>query len=108
MAERLTFDGNFCEIARCRETRWGKHCPDGACSQRKVWERLKQYEDSDAIQVVRCKDCKYWKKSNDDQRIDGMCEALLHFHGAERYMTNEDFFCAYGESRADENEPDGT
>ena len=52
--------------------------------------------------VVRCKDCKYWQKSNDDMRRDGMCEALLHFHGAERYMTNEDFFCAYGESRADE------
>lgn len=46
MSERLTFEGNFCEIARCRETRWGKHCPDGACSQRKVWERLKEYEDA--------------------------------------------------------------
>ena len=46
MADRLTFEGNFCEIARCRETRWGKHCPDGACSQRKVWERLKEYEDA--------------------------------------------------------------
>ena len=97
MAERLTFEGNFCEIARCRETRWGKRCPDGACSQRKVWERLKQYEESDAVPVVRCKDCKYWQKSNDDQRRDGMCEELLHFHGAERYMTNEDFFCSYGE-----------
>ena len=53
MDERLTFDCNFCEIARCRETRWGKHCPDGACSQRKVWERLKKYEDSDAVPVVR-------------------------------------------------------
>ena len=58
MAERLTFEGNFCEIARCRETRWGKHCPDGACSQRKVWERLKEYEDSGAVEVVRCKDCR--------------------------------------------------
>ena len=99
MDERLTFDGNFCESARCRENRWGKHCPDGVCSHRKVWERLKQYVDSDAVSVVRCKDCKYWQKSNDDQRRDGMCEALLHFHGAERYMTNEDFFCAYGERR---------
>ena len=60
MAERMTFEGDFCEIARCRETRWGKHCPDGACSQRKVWERLKQYEDSDAFSVVRCNDCVYW------------------------------------------------
>ena len=40
--ERLTFEGNFCEIAQCREL----PCQyDGACSQRKVWERLKAYED---------------------------------------------------------------
>ena len=52
MAERLTFEGNFCEIARCKETRWGKHCPDGACSQRKVWERLKEYEDALSADVA--------------------------------------------------------
>lgn len=52
-----------------------------------------------AVPVTRCKDCKYWKKFNDDMRRDGMCEALLNFHGAERNMTNEDFFCAYGERR---------
>ena len=57
--DRLTFDGNFCDIAQCREERWGKYCPDGSCSQRKVWERLKQYEDSDAVSVVRCRECKH-------------------------------------------------
>ena len=42
MMERLTFDGNFCDIAQCKEI----PCPyNGACSQRKVWERLKAYED---------------------------------------------------------------
>ena len=41
--ERLTFEGNFCDIARCKEVK----CPyDTACSQKQVWERLKQYEDS--------------------------------------------------------------
>lgn len=41
--ERLTFDGNFCEIARCKEVK----CPyDTDCSQKQVWERLKQYEDT--------------------------------------------------------------
>lgn len=41
--DRLTFDGNFCDIARCQEL----PCPyDGSCSQKKVWERLKEYEDS--------------------------------------------------------------
>ena len=40
---RLTFEGNFCEIARCKEVK----CPyNTACSQKQVWERLKAYEDS--------------------------------------------------------------
>ena len=44
--ERLTFEGNFCEIAKCLDTPGGTWCEDGHCSQRKVWERLKQYEDT--------------------------------------------------------------
>lgn len=39
--ERLTFEGNFCDIARCKEVK----CPyDINCSQKQVWERLKAYE----------------------------------------------------------------
>lgn len=41
--ERLTFEGNFCEIARCKEV---KCRYDTACSQKQVWERLKAYEDT--------------------------------------------------------------
>lgn len=44
---RLTFDGNFCDIAMCQETRGGSFCEDGYCSQRNVWERLKEYEDAE-------------------------------------------------------------
>lgn len=41
--DRLTFEGSFCEIARCKEVK----CPyDTDCSQKQVWERLKSYEDS--------------------------------------------------------------
>ena len=43
--ERLTFDGLFCDIAKCKETPGGPFCESGSCSQRKVWERLKEYED---------------------------------------------------------------
>lgn len=40
--KRLTFDGNFCDIAQCREL----PCQHGgSCTQRKVWEKLKAYED---------------------------------------------------------------
>ena len=41
--ERLTFEGNFCDIARCKEVK----CPyDTDCSQKQVWERLKAYENT--------------------------------------------------------------
>ena len=43
--KRLTFDGNFCDIAMCCEVPGGSFCDDGACSQRKTWERLKVIED---------------------------------------------------------------
>ena len=43
--ERLTFDGNFCDIAQCDATPGGSYCESGSCTQRKVWERLKQFED---------------------------------------------------------------
>lgn len=41
--KRLTFEGNFCDIARCGYPT----CPykDG-CSQKQVWERLKAYEET--------------------------------------------------------------
>lgn len=41
--ERLTFDGNFCDIAQCRELpcKYG-----GTCTQKQVWDRLKQFEDA--------------------------------------------------------------
>lgn len=44
--ERLTFEGNFCDIAQCTSTTAGSFCEDGTCSARKVWERLKAYEDT--------------------------------------------------------------
>lgn len=41
---RLTFEGNFCDIAMCREN----PCPyNWMCSQRQTWERLKAYEDAE-------------------------------------------------------------
>ena len=50
--ERLTFEGSFCEIAQCKEVK----CPyDTACSQKQVWERLKQYEDT-GLSPIACEE----------------------------------------------------
>ena len=44
--ERLTFDGLFCDIVKCDSTPGGTFCESGTCTQRRVWERLKEYEDT--------------------------------------------------------------
>lgn len=50
MMERITFNGNFCDIAQCREM----PCQHGGnCSQKQVWERLKAYEDT-GLTPERC------------------------------------------------------
>ena len=41
--ERLTFEGNFCDIAQCRDSACKQ---DGTCTKKEVWKRLKAYEDT--------------------------------------------------------------
>lgn len=55
--KRLTFEGNFCDIAQCGATRGGSFCEDGTCSQRKVWEKLKAYEDT-WLEPEQCENAK--------------------------------------------------
>ncbi len=43
--KRLTFDGNFCDIAQCVEVCEGMICEDEECSPKQTWERLKLIED---------------------------------------------------------------
>ena len=55
--ERLTFDGKFCDIAQCRETPGGSFCENGTCSQKEVWLRLKDYEDT-GLTPEQCENAK--------------------------------------------------
>ena len=64
MMERLTFDGNFCDIAQCEATPGGSYCESGSCTQRKVWERLKQFED-------KCESPEVMAKAMDMEEILG-------------------------------------
>ena len=60
----------------------------------------------DAVEVVRCSRCKYWEPTNnswmDRNRTDGVCRTLMEFRLAERYMTEKDHFCGFGERREDD------
>lgn len=52
--ERLTFEGNFCDIAQC----YHLLCPHGgSCTQKQVWERLRQYEDT-GLEPEQCETAK--------------------------------------------------
>lgn len=75
--ERLTFEGNFCDIAQCLETPGGSFCEDGACTQRKVWERLKEYEDAEEANVESVKHGK-WKWKTEDIYMCSQCGEKSH------------------------------
>ena len=86
--ERLTFEGNFCDIAMCKLTPGGSFCEDGSCSQRRVWERLKEYEDAGAVPVVRCRECTH--HTHDEVFGTHICRLT-------KLRMKADDFCAYGE-----------
>ena len=52
----------------------------------------------DAVEVVRCKDCKYWKSYGGSMKYYGECEGT-----SKTEMWAEDDFCSHGERR-EENE----
>lgn len=101
--ERLTFDGLFCDIAMCVETPGGSFCEDGYCSQRKVWERLKYYEDMEEqgrLVVLPCKvgDTVYriWPTEGRLPVITehymkdlGMVVRWMHYFGRRVFLTRE-------------------
>lgn len=51
----------------------------------------------DAVEVVRCEDCRYWVYKQKDE-IAPMCVIFEHF-------PRKDFYCEFGEKRAGNDEP---
>lgn len=95
--KRLTFDGNFCDIAMCAETQGGSFCEDGNCSQRKVWERLKEYEDMEEQGLLVRLPCKVGDtiyRIIDDCTLPGDCGTKRMCKGCEyrNLFIEEDVF----------------
>ena len=59
---------------------------------------LKNAPAVDAVEVVRCKDCKHFEIDEGDFLGLCKCGSIATNHGGEIYP-EEDFFCAYGERR---------
>lgn len=72
--ERLTFEGNFCDIAQCRDLACKQ---SGTCTQKEVWERLKAYEDA-GLSPQACSMCREIEEglSSTDYSISRMLELM--------------------------------
>ena len=66
----------------------------GYCTET-IEEVLKQTKTVDAVEVVRCKDCKHWS--------DGVAGCTDHVKCCKIgfYMVGENGYCVYGERRTD-------
>lgn len=69
-------------------------------------DAVEEMPTADAEVVVRCKDCVYWgneeTKVATEYQLFCVCDDLKRRRKAENCMTNEDFFCASGERRTNE------
>lgn len=68
------------------------------CARRST-RKVKELPAIDAVPVVRCKDCKYWKPCQSENRK--FCVAIGY-----GYMTNPDGYCHMGARMDGESEED--
>ncbi len=94
---RLTFDGNFCDISQCREL----PCPHGgSCTQRKVWEKLKAYEDTGLTPklVQETAEFAIWIHENGLEKIKEWvkadAEGRLVVHGRWAHLGGDEWCCS--------------
>lgn len=83
---------------------------DEEITERACWhwfnKIVEEADAIDAVEVVRCSQCKYWESMNNGSwmnknRTDGCCRVLMKCRLAERYNTEKDHFCCYGKRRED-------
>lgn len=62
-------------------------------------DQLNKLESADVVEVVRCKDCKWWEARSCNSFI-GRCENPLN--GLVSEYTDDEDFCSYGERKEQE------
>ena len=67
-------------------------------SEQYVVDMIESRPTADVVEVVRCKECKYYLHSNEKCEL---IDTRLHFYETDNTWT-EDAFCSWGERREDE------
>lgn len=79
------------------EIRWVDHYDsDGNLTKYKVAFSDEMPPTVDAVEVIRCKDCKHWQKSSINYN-----EYVCYWGG---YVKQEDDFCSWGRKKEKEND----
>ena len=79
----------------------------GTGYQSRAMDAVRFVPAADVVEVVRCKDCKFWRAMDDGfsfhnrGRTDGECEMLFERHYSERCLTGGEHFCRYGERKSE-------
>jgi hypothetical protein len=56
-----------------------------------IYDTIHNLPTADVVEVVRCKDCKWWYKETDCRNMSGLY----------RFVPNGNWFCASGERRTE-------
>jgi hypothetical protein len=67
-------------------------CPDGGCE---LYRRIKKIKATDALKVVRCRDCIYYKESE----LLGPTKFCYYYKIGTGLNTADDDYCSHGERR---------
>ena len=89
--EALTQDSSQDLISRQDvEVRVNEYFSNKSYTEKMLKDDIKSLPSADVVEVIRCKDCKYWK--------EGKCWNLKGLNKTDG-IVNVDDFCAYGERR---------
>lgn len=64
-----------------------------------IFDHIEELPPADVVEVVRCKDCKYYLHSSE---VCGIVDTRLHFYETDKRWS-DDCFCSWGERKETED-----
>ena len=61
-----------------------------------IYQKVRELPPADAVEVVRCRECAYWKNEDEEMHYSRRDEHLCYMT---RYVTQADFYCADGDRK---------
>lgn len=83
-----------CEGISCNECSFGTN--EDGMSECVLQKRIDGLPTADVVEVVRCKDCRYWQEYQEGHYPNELCP------WDKNETTDEDDYCSYGERKEDE------